>query len=77
MTQKEFGLRFGALADSLEKQIDEQGFMYDGKKDKYDKVKFALLTLYFGDLLTDNELRKKEEKLYKRITREIYPKGDK
>jgi hypothetical protein len=68
MENIQFGIHFGALADSLRKQLRDQKFKYDPKKVMdFEKDYKAILRLKFRDILPDTLARKATDKLYKKI----------
>lgn len=63
------GLAYGVLAESLNKQLDQQGLKYDKKILKqFEQEREAINILRFGShLLTDNMIDKIIPKLHKKI----------
>jgi hypothetical protein len=69
MENKNVGLSYGVLSDSLSKQLDKQGLKYDKKKiELFEREREAINTLRFGsNLLTDSIIDKILPKLHKKI----------
>lgn len=64
MNKREIGIHFGALAEPIEKQLEDQGLITETKNiNKFNDLNHARLMLLFGDCITDSE----NEKIIKKI----------
>lgn len=69
---QQIGLHFGALSDSIQKQLTDQKFKFNTKQvEAYQAASDALLTLQFACLITDSARLKIQAKLYKRIVSHV------
>lgn len=73
---KQIGFHFGALAEPLEKQANEQGFTLGDKAEHYDKIIDGLLLAWFNDILTDSVYDKALQRLMKKLTKDVKPISD-
>jgi len=69
-------LSFGVCSKSLLVQLDEQGFIYTGKEN-LENIRKSMNLLRFTDLLNDSGWHKMNEKLFKRIMKNIKLKDEK
>ena len=68
MDNKEVGISYGCLSDSIEKQLDKQNLKYNkGDAEFFTTCKDAVNDLRMADLLTDSMTDKVTLKLHKRI----------
>lgn len=67
------GFSYGLLAPSLEEQAQKQGFSLGDKAKSFDEYLDCLNRLYFGDLLSDGELKKLLSKLNKKVVKNLKP----
>ena len=70
---KMVGFHYGALSDKLEKQANEQGYTLGKKAEELERCKDAIITLMFGEILTDSQRDKAYDKLHKRIIKALKP----
>ena len=71
MNNKQIGLSFGCLSESISTQLNKQGFKYDAKKvSAFEKQADAINHLRFG-LLTDSMADIIIKKLYKQIVQHV------
>lgn len=70
---KTIGIHFGALADPISKQLDDQGFKYAKERvDIFQMELDAITRLRFGShLLTDSIADKLYQKLHKTIVNHV------
>jgi hypothetical protein len=69
---KQFGIHFGALSDSISKQLEKQGLKFNAKEvDQFQNDLDAIQRLRFRSILTDTTSSKCFEKLYKKILTHI------
>lgn len=52
------GFHHGALADSYEKQANDQGYTFGAKADFVEKIGFGLVAAYIHGCITDTEYDK-------------------
>jgi len=72
MDKKEFTVHFGALADSIEEQLDKQGFYSPDKAmESFKNQNHARLMLLFGSCITDSENDKIIKKIYNQLKKTI------
>ena len=67
------GFYYGALSDNLEKQANEQGYTLGKKAEELERCKEAIVTLMFGEILTDSQRDKAYQKLNKRVSKSLKP----
>lgn len=67
--KKEIGLHFGAMAKSVNEQLNEQGFTLPTKGliEQYDKMMFAYNMLRIHSMLTQAEAEKVAKRILKNI----------
>jgi hypothetical protein len=65
--------RYGAISDNLEKQANEQGYSLGEKAEELERCKKAIITLMFGEILTDSQKDKAYQKLHKRVLKALKP----
>jgi len=72
---KTLNINFGALSDSIGKQIKDQGFVFDGKQVQiFQEQSDAILKLRFAGILTDSMMDKAHGKLFKLIKEHVQSK---
>lgn len=71
MTQ--VGFSYGAVADPLEQQANEQGYTLGEKAEHFEKCKEAIVRLMFADILTDSQRDKAYQKLNKQVAKVLKP----
>lgn len=72
LQNRKLGIHFGAMSDSISKQLRVQKFKFmpaDAKdfQDDFDSI----LSLWFSKLLTDSQKAKLQTKLFKRIEHHV------
>lgn len=72
MTEKTITINYGALGDSIEKQLNDQGFTLSDKKEFIEKLHHSLTMCCFH-LLTDSQINSCQMKLHKKIMKLIKP----
>jgi hypothetical protein len=74
MGNKEIGIRFGALADPIEKQLSDQGLTASEKsKDEFKRLNEARLHLLFAGCITDSENDKICKKIFNKLKKSVKP----
>lgn len=74
MNKKEFGIHFGALADPIEKQLEQQELKTTEKAiEDFNKLNKARLMLLFGDCLTDSMNDKIIKKIMNKLKKTVRP----
>lgn len=69
---KTIGIHLGALSDTIENQLESQGFTFDTKEVRhFQKVADALLMVSFAGLITDSVREKANQKLYKKVIKHV------
>jgi len=72
MNEKEFTIHFGALADTIEEQLNKQGFRSTDKAMKsFKDQNHARLILLFGSCITDSENDKIIKKIFNQLKKTI------
>lgn len=67
-----FGIRFGILAPSIDKQIRQQKLKFKGDDvANFERMRNAINDLNFGGLLVDSQTKMLFRKLYNKILRHI------
>lgn len=69
----EIGFHHGALADSYEKQANEQGYTLGGKADTFDKIGFSYNMLRIHGYLTDSQADSVCKKIQKKLVSSVKP----
>ena len=69
----EIGFYHGALADSYEKQANEQGYTLGDKADTFDKIGFSYNMLRIHGYLTDSQADSVCKKIQKKLVASIKP----
>lgn len=72
---KQIKLHFGALAVSIEKQLNEQGYTLGDKAKQYNEIVDSLTRVFFFGLITPSELEKIRNKLFKKIIKDCIEKN--
>lgn len=67
----EVGFHHGALADSYEKQANEQGFTLGDKAEMFDKIAFSYNMLRIHGYLTDKQSEQICQKIQKNLVKNI------
>ena len=67
------GFNYGALADSLEKQANEQGYTLSDKRELFEKMSYGLVLNYIHGTLTDSAYEKALQKLHKQVIEALTP----
>lgn len=70
---KQIGFHHGALADSYEKQANEQGFTLGDKAELFDKIAFSYNLLRMHGYLTDKQADCVCQKIQKNLVKNIKP----
>lgn len=70
---KQIGFHHGALADSYEKQANEQGFTLGDKAELFDKIAFSYNLLRIHSYLTDSQADSVRQKIQKNLVKSIKP----
>lgn len=71
------GFHYGALSKPLEEQAKEQGYTLGKEAERLEHYKDAIITLIFGEILTDSQRDKAFQKLNKRVSKALKPLKDK
>jgi hypothetical protein len=72
MENSKLGIQFGALAPKISAQLKQQGFNFVPEKAKRFQELYEHIThLKFGDILTESEARKAQDKLFAKITKHV------
>lgn len=61
---------YGVLCDTIEKQLNEQGFTLVEKAESFERLKKSFYTLVFSDLISDSEHGKILKRLHKQVIKE-------
>lgn len=69
----EVGFYHGALADSYEKQANQQGYTLGDKAELFDKIGFSFNMLHLHGLLTDSQADRVLAKLSKKLGASLKP----
>lgn len=67
------GFNHGALADSYEKQANEQGYTLGEKAEMFDKIAFSYNMLRMHGYLTDKQADSICQKIQKRLVSNLKP----
>lgn len=67
------GFNYGALADDLEKQANDQGYTLGDKADTMQKLADGLVINHIWDMLTDSAYDKALQKLQKMVVKHLKP----
>lgn len=67
------GFGYGAITNPLEQQANEQGYTLGKKAERFEDCKKAIITLMFGEVLTDSQIDKAIQKLNKQVVKELKP----
>lgn len=67
----EIGFHHGALADSYEKQANEQGYTLGDKADTFDKIGFSYNMLRIHGYLTDSQADSVCKKIQKKLVASV------
>ena len=67
----EIGFHHGALADSYEKQANEQGFTLGDKAELFDKIAFSYNMLRIHGYLTDSQADSVCQKIQKNLVKSV------
>lgn len=70
---KQIGFHHGALADSYEKQANEQGFTLGDKAELFDKIAFSYNLLRIYSYLTDSQADSVRQKIQKNLVKSVKP----
>ena len=70
---KQIGFRHGALADSYEKQANEQGFTLGDKAETFDKIARSYNMLRIHGYLTDKQADCVCQKIQKNLVKSVKP----
>lgn len=70
---KQIGFHHGALADSYEKQANEQGYTLGDKADTFDKIGFSYNMLRIHGYLTDSQADSICQKIQKKLVANLHP----
>jgi flavodoxin len=74
MDKKEFGIHFGALAEPIEKQLENQGLITKAENiKKFNDLNHARLMLLFGSCITDSENDKICKKIFNWFKKTVKP----
>lgn len=68
---KQIGFHHGALADSYEKQANEQGFTLGDKAETFDKIAHSYNMLRIHGYLTDSQADSVCQKIQKNLVKNI------
>lgn len=69
----QIGFYHGALADSYEKQANEQGYTLDKKAEEFEKIAFAYNMLRIGGYFTEKQEESICKKIQKRLVSNLKP----
>lgn len=72
MAEAKVGLHYGALADPIEQQLNNQGFTLGDAKESIEKLQHALTTCMFH-LLTDAQYQTCLKKFHKKVMKSVKP----
>lgn len=73
---KEIGFHFGALADPLEKQANQQGFTLGEHAEFCEEVTFGVVAGHIHGLITDGEYNRILLRLIKYLAKKVKPLKD-
>lgn len=69
----EVGFHYGVLADSLEKQANDQGYTLSGREEILERMKVGLILNHVQGTLTDSAYEKALQKLHKQVIEALTP----
>jgi len=69
----EVGFHYGALADSLEKQANDQGYTLSVRGEVLEEMKFGLVLNHAQGTLTDSAYERALQKLHKKVIAALAP----
>lgn len=67
MNEVNVQLSFSVMSDSLEEQLNKQGFTLNSYAEPFEILKNEIYQLFFDDLLTETELYKVLKRLHKKV----------
>ena len=67
---------FGAFADPLEVQANDQGWTFGDKAELFERLHSGLIINHVHGIITLSTYQKGIEKLYKKMTEAMKPKGE-
>ena len=75
-TKKEFGIHFGILCNKISVQCLAQGYTLGDNANRIDSLAESINHLYFSNIITERDMNKCNDRLFKMIKKYVKPYKD-